>query len=550
MSVDPEAIRSESYYEIGALLQQQAGELLERWSRRAVEEQPNAKRVHHSVMLDHLYELLRTLGTSLAESEDELTCKHRLSALIHGEQRWEAGWSLPELIRDFQILRLVILDFLEESLDRPIDYREVLAIGLALDEAIAASVAMYVKGRDEHLRQIEERRAEEAKQAHQSLQEHAEALQKADRRKNEFLAVLSHELRNPLAPMRNAVDILKLKIPAESELHFAQDVIDRQIQQMSRIIDDLLDVSRITLGKLRLNKEPVDAATVVATAAMLMQPFVESRNHQLILDVAPEPIWLDADAARLTQVVGNLLTNAAKYTNEGGQIWLTVVRQGDQALIKVRDDGVGISAELLPLIFEPYIQGEHLLDQGQGGLGIGLALVRCLVEMHGGTVTVTSPGRGQGSEFVVNLPVRKEAPPTIRKESKREGPGPVVSHRILVVDDNVDSAVTLTRLLCHAGHEVQAAHSGLAALELARTVKPDVVLLDIGLPGMDGLEVARRLRCDLGLTESLLVAVTGYGHDDDRRRSEDAGFNAHLVKPVDLSALNALLAQSRARPHG
>jgi signal transduction histidine kinase len=550
MSVDPEVIRSESYYEIGALLQQQASELLQRWSRRAVEEQPNAKRVHHSVMLDHLYELLRTLGTSLAESEDELTCKHRLSALIHGEQRWEAGWSLPELIRDFQILRLVILDFLEESLERPIDYREVLAIGLALDEAIAASVAMYVKGRDEHLRQIEERRAEEAKQAHQSLQEHAEALQKADRRKNEFLAVLSHELRNPLAPMRNAVDILKLKIPPESELQFAQDVIDRQIQQMSRIIDDLLDVSRITLGKLRLNKEPVDAATVVATAAMLMQPFVESRNHQLILDIAPEPIWLDADAARLTQVVGNLLTNAAKYTNEGGQICLTVARQGDQALIKVRDDGVGISAELLPLIFEPYIQGEHLLDQGQGGLGIGLALVRSLVEMHGGTVVVTSPGRGQGSEFVVNLPVRKEAPPTIRKETKREGQGPVVSHRILVVDDNVDSAVTLTRLLRHAGHEVQAAHSGLAALELARTVKPDVVLLDIGLPGMDGLEVARRLRCDLGLTESLLVAVTGYGHDDDRRRSEDAGFNAHLVKPVDLGALNALLAQSRARPQG
>ncbi len=197
MSVDPEVIRSESYFEIGALLQQQASELLERWSRRAVEEQPNAKRVHHSVMLDHLYELLRTLGTSLAESEDELTCKHRLSALIHGEQRWEAGWSLPELIRDFQILRLVILDFLDETLARPIDYREVLAIGLALDEAIAASVAMYVQGRDEHLRQIEERRAEEAKQAQQSLQEYAAALQKADRRKNEFLAMLSHEFATP-----------------------------------------------------------------------------------------------------------------------------------------------------------------------------------------------------------------------------------------------------------------------------------------------------------------------------------------------------------------
>ena len=335
MSVDPEVIRSESHLEIGTILHQQASELLERWSRRAVAEQPNATRVHHSVMVDHLFELLRTLGTSLAESENELSFKHRLSALIHGEQRWETGWSLSELIRDYQILRLVILDFLEEALDRPIDYREVLAIGLALDEAIAASVAMYVQGRDECLRQIEDRRAEEAKQAQQSLQEQADALKQADRRKNEFLAVLSHELRNPLAPMRNAVDLLKLKTPAEPELDFAKEVIDRQIQQMSRIIDDLLDVSRITLGKLRLNKEPVDAAAVVVTAAKVMQPLIEARNKQLNVDVAPGTIWLDADAARLTQVIGNLLTNAAKYTNEGGQIWLTVARQAEEALIKV-----------------------------------------------------------------------------------------------------------------------------------------------------------------------------------------------------------------------
>jgi signal transduction histidine kinase len=550
MSVDPEVIRSESHLEIGSLLQQNASEVLERWSRRAVEEQPKAKRVHHSVMLDHLYELLRTLGTSLAESDDPLTYKHRLSALIHGEQRWEAGWSLPELVRDFQILRLVILDFLAETLDRPIDYREVLAIGLALDEAIAASVVMYITGRDDHLRQIEDRRAEEAKQAQQNLQEQAEALQKADRRKNEFLAVLSHELRNPLAPIRNAVDILKLKCPAEPELHFAQEVIDRQIQQMSRIVDDLLDVSRITLGKLSLNKEPIDVTKVVATAAKVMQPFIESRKHQLILDIAPEPIWLDADAPRLTQVVANLLTNAAKYTNEGGQIWLTVGRQGEKALIKVRDNGIGISTEFLPRIFEPYIQEEHLHDHAQGGLGIGLALVQSLVDMHGGSVTVTSAGRGQGSEFVVCLPILKEAPTTNTKEGKRGGQGPVVSRRILVVDDNRDGAVILAKLLRYAGHEVEAAHSGLAALEVARTFAPDVVLLDIGLPGMDGLEVARRLRCDLGLTESLLVAVTGYGHDEDRRRSHDAGFNAHLVKPVDLGALNELLTHSPITPEG
>ncbi len=501
-------------------------------------------------MLDHLYEFLRTLGSSLAESEDAHTYKHRLSALIHGEQRWETGWSLAELVRDFQILRLVILDFLADTLDRPIDYREVLAIGLALDEAIAASVVMYSKGRDDHLREIENRRAEEAKHAQQSLQEQADALQKADRRKNEFLAVLSHELRNPLAPMRNAVDILKLRIPAEPELHFVQQVIDRQIQQMSRIIDDLLDVSRITLGKLRLNKEPVDAATVVATAAMLMQPFIDSRKLQLILDIAPEPIWLDADSARLTQVVANLLTNAAKYTKEGGRIWLTVAREGEEALIKVRDDGIGISAEFLPLIFEPYIQEEHLLDRAEGGLGIGLALVRSLVEMHGGRVAVTSAGRGQGSEFIICLPALKEAPTTRIKERKRGGQAPVASQRILVVDDNLDSAASLAMLLRYAGHDVQTAHTGLAALELARTFAPGVVLLDIGLPDIDGLEVARRLRCELGLTEALLVAVTGYGYDEDRRRSEDAGFDAHLVKPVELTALNALLELPRVAPQG
>jgi signal transduction histidine kinase/ActR/RegA family two-component response regulator len=542
MSVDPQVIRAESHTEIGNLLESHAAIILERWSRRAAEEQPKAQRVHHTVLLDHFRDFLVTLGRSLAESKEPNTCQHCLPASSHGEQRWETGWSLPEAVRDYQILRLVIMDFLEETLDRPLGYREVLAIGLALDEAITASVVMFVKGRDEYFRQLEEKRAEEDKQVQERLREQAEALQEADRRKNDFLAILAHELRNPLAPVRNAVQIMRLKSPHDPDLQWAREVVERQVQQMAHMVDDLLDVARITRGKVELQKEHVDVATVVSCAVETARPLIDARKHRLVVALPPEPVWLEADASRMNQILVNLLTNSAKYTDEGGQIWMIAERQGDEVIFRVRDTGIGIPSDVLPRVFQPYLQDERSLDRAQGGLGLGLTWVRTLVDLHGGRVQAFSAGRGQGSEFVVHLPLLKlpPAPATQKQKPEKRDTGPI--RRILVVDDNVDGANSLAFLLRLSGHEVRTAHDGPTALDIARAFAPEIVLLDIGLPRMDGIEVAKRMRQERSLKDTLLVAITGYGHEQYRRRSHEAGFNAHMIKPLDLDELHALLA--------
>jgi signal transduction histidine kinase len=541
MSVDPQVIRSEPHMEVGILLQQHVDEVLERWSEQAIKEQPNASRVHHAVMLDHLRDLLAGLGRSLAATKDPHTNGHCLPASRHGEHRWELGWSLPEVVRDYQILRLVILDFLEERLQRPVDGREILAIGLALDEAIAASVVMYVKGRNQFLSDLEAKRTEEDRRVQQQLKEQTEALQEADRRKNEFLAMLSHELRNPLAPMGTALQVLRLKGPQDPELVWTRDVIERQVEQMTRMVDDLLDISRITRGLIQLQKEPVELALVVERAVEMARPFIDARKHQLRVILAPGPVWLEADPARLAQVLTNLLNNSAKYTGEGGQIWLSAERQDDEVVIKVQDNGVGISPQLLPRVFEPFTQEDRSLDRADSGLGIGLALVKNLVELHGGSVRAFSAGRGQGSEFVIHLPVMKEAPPPAMEMQPKPG-APARPRKILVVDDHADSARSLSILLGILGHEVRTAQDGPSALAEARSHPPDVVLLDIGLPGMDGFEVARRMRQESSLKNAILLAITGYGQDEDRRRTREAGFDAHLVKPIDPKNLNRLLA--------
>lgn len=545
MSLDAKTIRSEPHIEIGIILQQHVDEILHRWSEQAIKEQPNATRVHHAVMLDHLRDLLVSLGRSLAATNDPHTNGHCIPASRHGENRWEAGWSLVEVVRDYQILRLVILDFLEERMHRPMDGREILAIGLILDEAIAASVVMYVKGRNLFLSQLEEERAEKDRQVQQQLQEQAEALQEADRRKNEFLAMLSHELRNPLAPLRTALQILRLKAPQQSdpqqsELVWAGDVIERQVQLMTRMIDDLLDISRITRGLIKLQKQPIELAVVVERAVEMARTFIDARRHQLTVTLSPVPVWLEADTIRLAQVLTNVLNNAAKYTSEGGKIDVIAERQGDNVLIKVKDNGVGISADLLPRVFDPFVQEDRSLDRKDGGLGIGLALVKNLVELHRGSVQVHSSGPGQGSEFIIELPALKEAPP-LAVELKTKPSAPAPARKILVVDDRPDSARSLAILLGIFGHEVRTAHDGPSALNEARANPPDVVLLDIGLPGMDGFEVARKMRQELGLTKTTLVAITGYGQDEDRRRSREAGFDAHLVKPIDPKELNRIL---------
>ncbi|HET6326502.1 MAG TPA: ATP-binding protein [Planctomycetaceae bacterium] len=541
MSVDPQVIRSERHREIGDLLHQNVGVVVDRWSRRAVAEQPNARRVHHDVLLDHLSDLLTKLSQSLRESDENQTGQHCLPALIHGEQRWETGWSLPELVRDYQILRLVILDFLDETLERPLRGREVQAIGLVLDEAIAASIVSYINGRDDALKEAEAGRAEEDKEIQRRLAEQAAALQAADQRKNEFLAMLSHELRNPLAPIRNAAHILGLKEPIDDELQWIREVIERQVQQLNRMVDDLLDVSRITQGKFKLEKEPVQLATVIAAALESSGSIITARRHHLNVDFPSDNLCVRGDLSRLIQVVANLLNNAAKYTEVGGEIWLTGKRDGNEAVISVRDTGIGIPPELLTHIFEPFIQEDRLPDRANGGLGIGLALVRSLIDLHGGRVQAFSQGRGRGSEFVVHLPLSLDTPQSAGDLSPRPTAEPAAVHQILVVDDSVDSAEALAKLLGILGHDVRTAYDGLAALEAAQLKVPDVVMLDIGMPRMNGFDVARRIRKAPALKDVFLVAMTGYGQEDDRRQTQESGFDAHLVKPVLLEDLRGVL---------
>ncbi len=371
------------------------------------------------------------------------------------------------------------------------------------------------------------------------LRGRAEALVVDDRRKDEFLAMLAHELRNPLGPILNAFEVIRVGNLDEGEAASVRQVAERQVRHLARLVDDLLDVSRITSAKIQLRREPVDLAEVIARVVETSRPNVESHRLRLIVETSPEPLPMLGDPTRLDQVITNLLNNATKYTEAGGTITIRAARHGDRARVEVADTGIGIPAEMLPKIFDLFTQVHHALDRSQGGLGIGLTLVRRLVESHGGTVSVRSEGAGRGSEFIVEFPLtdaRTAEPP---KPTTRISPGP---RKILVVDDQVDSASILARLLRSRGHQARAVGDGASALEAIRADRPDVVLLDIGLPGMNGYEVARRIRAEGGEAPILLVALTGYGQEGDVRLAMEAGFDHHLVKPTDLDAIEALLA--------
>jgi PAS domain S-box-containing protein len=369
-----------------------------------------------------------------------------------------------------------------------------------------------------------------------------ETLRDADRRKDEFLAMLAHELRNPLAPITTALQLVRKRASDRDDLARPLAIMSRQTQHLSRLVDDLLEVSRITRGKIRLEREVLDASLAVSRAVEISRPLIDSRKHFLRVSLPPEPVWLDADLTRLAQVLGNLLNNAAKYTDEGGRISLSLGTEGDEVVFRVRDNGIGIPEKLLPRLFELFTQADDSLDRSQGGLGIGLTLVRGLVELHGGNVKAFSDGAGKGSEFVVRLPraARPGARDAVHPFGWVRAP---VSLRIVVVDDNLDAAASLAEFLSEAGHSVAIAHDGLSSIDLVRRHRPDVVILDIGLPGLDGYEVARRLRREHG-NSFALVALTGYGQEEDRRRSREAGFDHHLVKPVPLDVLSKLLARS------
>jgi len=382
----------------------------------------------------------------------------------------------------------------------------------------------------------------ERKRLEDDLRRVAAELSDADRRKNEFLAMLAHELRNPLAPISNAVRSLSLGRRDETSVDSASEMLERQVGQIIRLVDDLLDVSRISRGKVALRTERVELSPIIEQAVEASRARYESMNQELMVALPPEPLYLDADPARLAQVVGNLLNNACKFTDVGGLISLTVEREGAEVAIRVRDNGVGIAAEHLAGIFDMFTQVESSLERSRTGLGIGLTLVKTLVEMHRGTVEAHSDGPGRGSEFVVRLPLVLDTESLRPSAPQQRDAPPVVRRRVLIVDDNKDAAEWLATLLSLSGHETHVALDGDQAIKAAERLRPDAVLLDIGLPRADGYDVCRRIRQQSWGRDLMMVALTGWGQEEDRQKSRDAGFNAHLVKPVDEQIILDLLA--------
>lgn len=372
-----------------------------------------------------------------------------------------------------------------------------------------------------------------------------EALRQADRRKDEFLAILAHELRNPLAPIRNSLQILQMTACSDPAAEQVYEIMERQVNQLVRLVDDLMEVSRITRGLIELRKEDTNLATVVRSAVDTSKPLIEAKQQQLAISLPPDPIPLSGDVVRLGQVFSNLLNNAAKYTEPGGQICIHAKQLGSDVVVSVRDNGIGLSPDVLPDIFNMFMQVDRNANRSQGGLGIGLTLVKNLVELHGGAITTHSDGIGMGSEFLVRLPIARSHPcqsnsPRQRKQSTR-----LQQRKVLVVDDNLDAAASLAMLLRYLDTNVQVANDGRTALSMMASFRPDVVLLDIGMPDVDGFEVARQIRANSDYDGIVLIALTGWGQAEDRNRTQDAGFNHHLVKPADITALKSVLLDVR-----
>ncbi len=463
----------------------------------------------------------------------ELTGRHKDGSAFPAEISTarlllETDWNTVWIVRDITARKQA-----EEALRRAYDEMETM-VRARTAELTGANDALCTKI-------VEHERAEERlRQAATVLQQQAAQLAEVDRRKNEFLAMLAHELRNPLVPIQNAVHVLTLQTCTHDVTFvWATDVIARQVEQLTHLVNELLDTARITHGRIQLRKEPMELGKILAQAVETTRPLLEAHQHQFHFAPPHTPTWLEADPARLAQIVGNLLNNAAKYTPKGGQIWLSAEREGHEAVVRVRDTGVGIAPAMLSKVFDLFMQENQSLDRSSGGLGLGLSLVRNLAELHGGTVHAYSAGLGEGSEFVVRLPALDAEPMAPVSDAVMtdvvEG-----ALRVLIVDDNEDVARSLALLLGVLGHEVQAVFNGPAALDAVRAASFDVAFLDIGLPGMNGFELAERLkRKYAGLR---LVALTGYGQEDIRRRAQGAGFDHYLLKPTKPEELERLLA--------
>ncbi|HZO21995.1 MAG TPA: ATP-binding protein, partial [Steroidobacteraceae bacterium] len=419
---------------------------------------------------------------------------------------------------------------------------------VALFMAVVAVTGLFLGAATAERNRAERRRTEDyarLRVSEERLARQADELAAADRRKDEFLAVLGHELRNPLAPLQNGLELLSLGGTDPALVTHARQLMERQLRHLVRLVDDLLDVARIRSGKIVLELERLEIADLVASAVELARPLIDARRHELEVVLPDEPLWADADHIRLPQLLANLLNNAAKYTDEEGRIILAVARLEDDIVITVRDTGIGMTAEALAEVFELFTQAVGPAHAVQGGLGVGLSLARSIAHMHGGRLTAHSAGPGKGSEFVLRL-AAAPPPATLTTAPTADRP-PELRQRILVVDDNIDAAETLATMLAYSGHDVRVANGGREALAAAREFAPGVMILDLGMPEMDGYAVARAVRADAQLASILLIALSGYGQPDDRRRTAAAGFDAHLVKPVEHEVLNATLGESSAR---
>ena len=432
-------------------------------------------------------------------------------------------------------------------------FRTTRALGNAVD-ALHSEIAEREKVQEElHLakEELETRvleRTAELDRANREIRNNEERLRLADRRKDEFLATLAHELRNPLAPIRYALQVVNRTGPSATELQWAIGVIERQTQHMARLVNDLLDVNRITRNTLELRPERVELARIINAVTESSRPLIKGNGHELSVRLPANPVYLDADVVRLAQVFSNLLHNAAKYGGKGprerGRISLTAVESGNKVIVTVKDSGIGIAPSMLPRVFEMFTQVGRSLEQTEGGLGIGLSLAKRLVEMHGGTIEARSEGLGQGSEFVVTLPVVSRVAPA-ETAQRPTPPGRTAKRRILVADDNPDVTEAFQVMLQTIGHEVEIAHDGIEALDKAARFRPEIVVLDVGMPKMNGYDAARQLRQQPWAQDVVLIAVTGWGNESDKRETAEAGFDVHLVKPVDPVALGHIMDSVR-----
>ena len=500
-------------------------------------------RVYTLEIPDHTYRLLVEqmphAAATLTEDGSIIHCNRRFAALLDSPAHALVGKPIQGLVEAGS--RTALAARMGDCLAGPVKVDVLLQQASGTTQLVLGLTALREGARGvclllEDLTQ--QRYVEE-------LERTQEALRAADRMKDEFLATLAHELRSPLAPIRNALEILKLDDSSSETRELSRGILDRQVNLMSRLLEDLLDVSRISCKKLELRKECVDLARILDAAVETSRPLMQAGGHELTVSLPDEPVYVEADPVRLAQVFSNLLSNAAKYTQGGGHTWVRVEREGADVRVSVKDSGIGIAPDMLPHLFEIFLQIEPVLERSQGGLGIGLSLAKGIVDLHGGTIEARSGGLGRGSEFIVRLRAAREpaapAPEARVEEESEEAPAGM---RVLIVDDNRDSAESMAWVLSRLGHEVSTAYDGEQAVQEAERWRPHAVLLDLGMPQVNGYDACRRIRSQPWGDAMCLVALTGWGQAQDRRRTEEAGFDHHLVKPVDPGELVKVLASS------